>query len=571
MRRTKCEISGGPWRRSWGRLCTTFPIPRRSFSRTGAQGDNEQLRGLRLPHRRHLHAGAGDGDGRRRCVSKRIAAPEKMDDFRWAVQCAFLGRSCEDSSSWCRRLACNQSRRAACTTRAPVLRSPDPLSRRLRRDEVRRRLKKVRAEPPVGARPLSVALACGCTAGTLEVFLAAHLATLFRIDASPSKPACTATASATLTASPARARWPGGLAGMGGPRPATRPSPDRRLVAGLAARPPGVLRWPGGAVSGRRGAGRGGRPRRRLSADAAAAARGVRTWLDLLRIRDAPPRRPVGLASRWPAGRTCGSSIRGASISFRRRPNAWMSRAISFRAFRTARPTPRRSRRCWPRCCVPPPRKRASSPTWTTPSGAACSARPAPTAFPGASTAIATPTPFISRCFRRWPIPASSWPWPAKTTRRGWKRRCGARTCFCNGIASSPWKSHWGPKSESVGHILRAWNVGADSIVFIDDSPLELAEVQAAHPGVETLLFPKDQDQAVYDLLWRLRDLFGKTAVRGRPPAPRELAPCRRGARSGRSRRLPAHRRGGGRRLRQPGSRRTRERWSWSTKRTSST
>jgi FkbH-like protein len=77
-----------------------------------------------------------------------------------------------------------------------------------------------------------------------------------------------------------------------------------------------------------------------------------------------------------------------------------------------------------------------------------------------------------------------------------------------------PVEAHWGPKSESVGRILRAWNVGAESVVFVDDSPLELAEVQAAHPEIEAVPFPKDQDQAVYDLVARLRDLFGKPAVR---------------------------------------------------------
>ncbi|HVS37558.1 MAG TPA: HAD-IIIC family phosphatase [Gemmataceae bacterium] len=77
-----------------------------------------------------------------------------------------------------------------------------------------------------------------------------------------------------------------------------------------------------------------------------------------------------------------------------------------------------------------------------------------------------------------------------------------------------PVEANWGPKSESIGRILRAWNVGADSVVFIDDSPLELAEVKAAHPGLEAVLFPKNDDQAVYDLLWRLRDLFGKSALR---------------------------------------------------------
>src|SRR5262249_2677020 len=45
-------------------------------------------------------------------------------------------------------------------------------------------------------------------------------------------------------------------------------------------------------------------------------------------------------------------------------------------------------------------------------------------------------------------------------------------------------------------------------------SPLELEEVRSAHPGIETVLFPKDQDQGVYNLLIKLRDLFGKPALR---------------------------------------------------------
>jgi FkbH-like protein len=76
-----------------------------------------------------------------------------------------------------------------------------------------------------------------------------------------------------------------------------------------------------------------------------------------------------------------------------------------------------------------------------------------------------------------------------------------------------PMEVSWGPKSEAVGRILRAWNIGSDSVVFIDDSPMELAEVAAAHPGVEGLLFPRDDEQAAYDLLGRLRDLFGKETV----------------------------------------------------------
>lgn len=68
----------------------------------------------------------------------------------------------------------------------------------------------------------------------------------------------------------------------------------------------------------------------------------------------------------------------------------------------------------------------------------------------------------------------------------------------------------WAPKSESVREILKMWNVGADSVVFVDDSPLEVAEVKAAFPDLECFVFPKADYQALWRLLQRLRDLFGK-------------------------------------------------------------
>jgi FkbH-like protein len=76
-----------------------------------------------------------------------------------------------------------------------------------------------------------------------------------------------------------------------------------------------------------------------------------------------------------------------------------------------------------------------------------------------------------------------------------------------------PFEVGWGPKSESVGRILRAWNVGAEDVVFVDDSPMELAEVKAAHPAVECIGFPSTDPQAIYELLRSLRDLFGKSAL----------------------------------------------------------
>jgi FkbH-like protein len=76
-----------------------------------------------------------------------------------------------------------------------------------------------------------------------------------------------------------------------------------------------------------------------------------------------------------------------------------------------------------------------------------------------------------------------------------------------------PVEANWGPKSESVRKILKTWNVGEESVVFVDDSPMELAEVKAGCPKVECLLFPKEDPQAIEALLFKLRDLFGKSAL----------------------------------------------------------
>ena len=73
--------------------------------------------------------------------------------------------------------------------------------------------------------------------------------------------------------------------------------------------------------------------------------------------------------------------------------------------------------------------------------------------------------------------------------------------------------ANWRAKSEAVGTILSTWNVGADSVIFLDDSPMELAEVAAQHPAIHGVLFPKNDPQAVLDLLRRLRDLFGKRVL----------------------------------------------------------
>ncbi|MGH9469396.1 MAG: HAD-IIIC family phosphatase, partial [Terriglobia bacterium] len=76
-----------------------------------------------------------------------------------------------------------------------------------------------------------------------------------------------------------------------------------------------------------------------------------------------------------------------------------------------------------------------------------------------------------------------------------------------------PVEAGWGPKSQAVTHILRSWNISADSVVFVDDSAMELAEVAASHPGIQCVLFPREE-QAACQMLEDLRDYFGKSALR---------------------------------------------------------
>lgn len=76
-----------------------------------------------------------------------------------------------------------------------------------------------------------------------------------------------------------------------------------------------------------------------------------------------------------------------------------------------------------------------------------------------------------------------------------------------------PVKAHWGPKSQSVREILDAWNIGAGDVIFVDDNPLELAEVAAAFPEIECRLFEARSPESAYNLLRHLRHAFGKSVV----------------------------------------------------------
>jgi len=97
--------------------------------------------------------------------------------------------------------------------------------------------------------------------------------------------------------------------------------------------------------------------------------------------------------------------------------------------------------------------------------------------------------------------------------------------------------SHLGRKSGSVARILGAWNIAADAAVFVDDSPMELAEVASAHPGIEVVKFPGGDYSAIGAMLSHLRDTFGKTAGIGRRQYPdgKHPAGCRISAKPART------------------------------------
>ena len=76
-----------------------------------------------------------------------------------------------------------------------------------------------------------------------------------------------------------------------------------------------------------------------------------------------------------------------------------------------------------------------------------------------------------------------------------------------------PIEVHWDAKSASAGRILKAWNIAADSVVFVDDSPMELAEVKSAWPQMECLQFPGKDPASAENFFRKLRDLFGKARV----------------------------------------------------------
>ena len=76
------------------------------------------------------------------------------------------------------------------------------------------------------------------------------------------------------------------------------------------------------------------------------------------------------------------------------------------------------------------------------------------------------------------------------------------------------WKINWEPKSRNIAALARELELGLDSFLFLDDNPVECADVAANCPEVTTLLVPSDPRQIPGFLrhLWAF-DLDGTTAV----------------------------------------------------------
>ena len=70
----------------------------------------------------------------------------------------------------------------------------------------------------------------------------------------------------------------------------------------------------------------------------------------------------------------------------------------------------------------------------------------------------------------------------------------------------------YGAKSAQIAEIARQLNLGLDAFVFVDDNPVELAEVSSALPGVHCVAFPSRED-GLPECFARLTQLFARSVV----------------------------------------------------------
>ncbi|MDP9146955.1 MAG: amino acid adenylation domain-containing protein, partial [Acidobacteriota bacterium] len=77
------------------------------------------------------------------------------------------------------------------------------------------------------------------------------------------------------------------------------------------------------------------------------------------------------------------------------------------------------------------------------------------------------------------------------------------------------WKLNWEPKSRNIASLAKELELGLDSFIFLDDNPVECADVQGNCPSVTTLLLPASGTKPVKTFLqhvW-LFDRTGATAI----------------------------------------------------------
>jgi FkbH-like protein len=75
------------------------------------------------------------------------------------------------------------------------------------------------------------------------------------------------------------------------------------------------------------------------------------------------------------------------------------------------------------------------------------------------------------------------------------------------------WRVNWQAKSENIRAVADELHLGMDSFIFVDDNPMETAEVRASCPGVLTLTLPEAREQfrSFLDHVWAF-DRFSVTA-----------------------------------------------------------
>ena len=57
------------------------------------------------------------------------------------------------------------------------------------------------------------------------------------------------------------------------------------------------------------------------------------------------------------------------------------------------------------------------------------------------------------------------------------------------------WRINWRPKSENIRSLARELSLGLDSFIFLDDNPMETAEVGSRCAGVLALTLPAKIDE----------------------------------------------------------------------------